>query len=160
VQLPQQGNNLLEPLSELLDRPLGPAQRAHNPLPRRAATPGPPPSTPPEADAQQPRDPARAFVGAVKAAKTADLGRGPRPSGPVATREWDVAHAAALRAHLTQPLAVLATMQALCPRPDEHAAVRTDLNAIFVPLELSRSTNRERHDRGLKAALARGRKGG
>src|SRR4051812_44052118 len=33
-----------------------------------------------------------------------------------------------------------ATMQALCPRPDEHAAVRTDLNAIFVSLELSRST--------------------
>src|SRR3954471_771466 len=33
-----------------------------------------------------------------------------------------------------------ATMQALCPRPDEHAAVRTDLKAIFVSLELSRST--------------------
>src|SRR3954466_111015 len=31
-------------------------------------------------------------------------------------------------------------MQALCPRPDEHTAVRTDLNAIFVSLELSRST--------------------
>src|SRR3954462_4593538 len=31
-------------------------------------------------------------------------------------------------------------MQALCPRPDEHAAIRTDLNAIFVSLELSRST--------------------
>src|SRR3954470_1371286 len=31
-------------------------------------------------------------------------------------------------------------MQALCPRLDEHAAVRTDLNAIFVSLELSRST--------------------
>jgi transposase len=31
-------------------------------------------------------------------------------------------------------------MQALCPRPDELAAVRTDLNAIFVSLELSRST--------------------
>src|SRR3954464_5359590 len=31
-------------------------------------------------------------------------------------------------------------MQALCPRPDEHPAVRTDLNAIFVSLELSRST--------------------
>src|SRR4051812_43030951 len=56
---------------------------------------------------KQPRDPARAFVGAVKAAKTADLGRGPRPSGPVAAREWDVAHAAALRALLTQPPAVL-----------------------------------------------------
>src|SRR3954471_17677167 len=31
-------------------------------------------------------------------------------------------------------------MQALCPRPVEHAAIRTDLNAIFVSLELSRST--------------------
>ena len=31
-------------------------------------------------------------------------------------------------------------MQALCPRPDEHPAIRTDLNAIFVSLELSRST--------------------
>src|SRR3954467_5611166 len=31
-------------------------------------------------------------------------------------------------------------MQALCPRPHEHVAVRTDLKAIFVSLELSRST--------------------
>src|SRR5215211_1878870 len=31
-------------------------------------------------------------------------------------------------------------MQTLYPRPYEHAAVRTDLNAIFVSLELSRST--------------------
>src|ERR671932_2946063 len=31
-------------------------------------------------------------------------------------------------------------MQTLCPRPEEHAAIRTDLNAIFVSLELSRST--------------------
>src|SRR4051812_47431152 len=31
-------------------------------------------------------------------------------------------------------------MQAFCPRPHEHAAIRTDLNAIFVSLELSRST--------------------
>src|SRR3954464_8667939 len=31
-------------------------------------------------------------------------------------------------------------MQALCPRAHEHVAVRTDLNAIFVSLELSRST--------------------
>src|SRR3954452_316472 len=31
-------------------------------------------------------------------------------------------------------------MQALCPRPDEHTAIRTDLNAILVSLELSRST--------------------
>src|SRR4051794_18575170 len=56
---------------------------------------------------KQPRDPARASVGVVKAAETTDLGRGPRPSGPVAAREWDVAHAAALRALLTQPPAVL-----------------------------------------------------
>src|SRR3954462_5201000 len=31
-------------------------------------------------------------------------------------------------------------MQALCPRPHEHAAIRTDLKAIFVSLELSHST--------------------
>jgi transposase len=31
-------------------------------------------------------------------------------------------------------------MRALCPRPNEHAAIRTDLKAIFVSLELSRST--------------------
>src|SRR3954468_17375257 len=31
-------------------------------------------------------------------------------------------------------------MQALFPRPHEHAAIRTDLKAIFVSLELSRST--------------------
>ena len=31
-------------------------------------------------------------------------------------------------------------MQALCPRPEEHTAIRTDLKAIFVSLELSRST--------------------
>ena len=31
-------------------------------------------------------------------------------------------------------------MQTLCPRPEEHATIRTDLNAIFVSLELSRST--------------------
>src|SRR5256885_3927471 len=31
-------------------------------------------------------------------------------------------------------------MQALFPRPHEHAAIRTDLKAIFVALELSRST--------------------
>src|SRR4029078_10178464 len=31
-------------------------------------------------------------------------------------------------------------MQALYPRPDEHAAIRTDLKAIFVSLELSLST--------------------
>src|SRR3954452_16956323 len=58
-------------------------------------------------DMKQPRDPARASVGAVKAAETTDLGRGPRPSGAVAAREWDVAHAAALRALMTQPRAGL-----------------------------------------------------
>src|SRR3954462_2251951 len=31
-------------------------------------------------------------------------------------------------------------MRALFPRPDEHAAIRTDLKAIFVSLELSHST--------------------
>src|SRR4029450_1753491 len=31
-------------------------------------------------------------------------------------------------------------MRALFPRPDEHAAIRTDLQAIFGPTELSRST--------------------
>src|SRR3954449_1757943 len=31
-------------------------------------------------------------------------------------------------------------MQALCPRAHEHPAIRTDLKAIFVSLELSRST--------------------
>src|SRR5207244_10295621 len=31
-------------------------------------------------------------------------------------------------------------MQALCPRPHEHTAIRTDLKAIFVSLELSRLT--------------------
>ena len=56
---------------------------------------------------KQRRDPARASVGAVKAAKTTDLGHGPRPSGPVAAREWDVAHAAALRSLLIEPPAVL-----------------------------------------------------
>src|SRR3982750_2733254 len=52
-----------------------------------------------------PSDPPRASVGAVKAAKTRDPAR--RPNVPVAAREWDVAHAAALRALLTQPPAVL-----------------------------------------------------
>src|SRR5215216_6062431 len=52
-----------------------------------------------------PSDPPRASVGAVKAAKRRDPAH--RPNGPVAAREWDVAHAAALRALLTQPPAVL-----------------------------------------------------
>src|SRR3954453_12362149 len=52
-----------------------------------------------------PSDPSRTSVGAVKAAKS----RGPthRPNGPVAAREWDVAHAAALRALLSESPAVL-----------------------------------------------------
>jgi hypothetical protein len=45
---------------------------------------------------------------AALARKTTGLARRPRPpSGPVAAREWDVAHAAALRALLTQAPAVL-----------------------------------------------------
>src|SRR5690349_3173807 len=57
---------------------------------------------------KQPSDPSRASVGAGKAAKTRDPARRPRPpQGPVTAREWDVAHAAALRALLTQPPAVL-----------------------------------------------------
>ena len=52
-----------------------------------------------------PSDPSRASVGAVKAAKTRDPAH--RPNVPVAAREWDVAHAAALRALLTQSPAVL-----------------------------------------------------
>ena len=52
-----------------------------------------------------PSDPPRASVGAVKAAKTRDPAH--RLNGPVAAREWDVAHAAALRALLAQPPAVL-----------------------------------------------------
>jgi ProQ/FINO family len=57
---------------------------------------------------KQPYDPAPTSRGAVKAVKTPDPARRPRsPSGPVAAREWDVAHAAALQALLTHPLAVL-----------------------------------------------------
>src|SRR3954470_2281488 len=52
-----------------------------------------------------PSGPPRAPVGAVKAAKTIDPTH--RSNVPVAAREWDVAHAAALRALLTQPPAVL-----------------------------------------------------
>jgi hypothetical protein len=45
---------------------------------------------------------------AALAEKTTGLARRPRPpSRPVAAREWNVAHAAALQALLTQPLAVL-----------------------------------------------------
>ena len=51
--------------------------------------------------------PPRALDAAL-AEKTTDPARRPRtPHGPVAAREWDVAHAAALRALLTQPPAVL-----------------------------------------------------
>src|SRR4051812_12944874 len=52
-----------------------------------------------------PSGPPRASVGAVKAAKTIDPTH--RPNVPVAAREWDVAYAAALRALLAQPPAVL-----------------------------------------------------
>src|SRR5690349_1995732 len=56
----------------------------------------------------QPLDLPRASVGAVKDSKTKNPADRPRPpSGPVAAREWDVVHAAALRALLTQPPAVL-----------------------------------------------------
>src|SRR5690349_11033342 len=53
-------------------------------------------------------DPIRASVGATKAKKTTNLARRPRPpQGPITAREWDVAHATALRALLTQLPAVL-----------------------------------------------------
>ena len=56
----------------------------------------------------QPRDPARASSAPRQTKKTADPARRPRPpQGPVTAREWDVAHAAALRALLTEPPAVL-----------------------------------------------------
>ena len=57
---------------------------------------------------KQPCDPARASVDAVKITKRTDPTRQSRTAdGLVAAREWDVAHAAALRALLTQPPAVL-----------------------------------------------------
>ena len=62
-----------------------------------------------------PSDPSRASVGAVKAVKTKDPAR--RPNGTVAAREWDVAHAAALRALLTQPPAALPTQVCDPPLP-------------------------------------------
>src|SRR3954454_8507577 len=47
-------------------------------------------------------DPSRASAGAVRATKAVNpTRRPPTPKGPVAAREWDVAHAAALRALLT-----------------------------------------------------------
>src|SRR3954471_7822047 len=53
-------------------------------------------------------DPSRASAGAARATKALNPARRPRtPYGPVTAREWDVAHAAALRALLTQPPAVL-----------------------------------------------------
>jgi hypothetical protein len=56
----------------------------------------------------QPRDPARASSAPRQTKKTADPAHRPRPpQGPVTAREWDVAHAAALRALLTEPPAVL-----------------------------------------------------
>src|SRR3954468_7348569 len=54
------------------------------------------------------RDPARASSAPRQTKKTADPAHRPRPpQGPVTAREWDVAHAAALRALLIQPPAVL-----------------------------------------------------
>jgi ProQ/FINO family len=56
----------------------------------------------------QPCDPARTPPAPRHTQRTADSARRPRPpQGPVAAREWDVAHAATLRALLTQPPAVL-----------------------------------------------------
>ena len=52
-----------------------------------------------------PSDPSRASVGVIKATKAKKPAH--RPNGPIAAREWDVAHAAALRALLTEPPAVL-----------------------------------------------------
>src|SRR4051812_7041614 len=56
----------------------------------------------------QPRYPARTPSAPNQTKKTTDPARRPRPpQAPVAAREWDVAHAAALRALLTHPPAVL-----------------------------------------------------
>jgi ProP effector len=56
----------------------------------------------------QPRDPARTSSAPRQTKKAADPAHRPRPpQGPVTAREWDVAHAAALRALLTQPPTVL-----------------------------------------------------
>ena len=56
----------------------------------------------------QPRDPARASSAPRQTKRTAGPAHRPRPpQGLVTAREWDVAHAAALRALLIQPLAVL-----------------------------------------------------
>ena len=52
-----------------------------------------------------PSDPSRASVSSLKATNAKKPAH--RPNGPVAARERDVAHAAALRALLTQPPAVL-----------------------------------------------------
>src|SRR5215204_1248523 len=52
-----------------------------------------------------PSDPSRASVSSLKATDAKKPAH--RPNGPVAAREWDVAHAAALRALLTEPPAVL-----------------------------------------------------
>src|SRR4051794_22388144 len=56
----------------------------------------------------QPRDPARTPSAPNQTKKNTDPARRPRPpQGPVAARKWDVAHATALRALLTEPPAVL-----------------------------------------------------
>src|SRR4051794_25378106 len=57
---------------------------------------------------KQPSDPARASVGPARPNKSTDQARrAPAAPAPVAAREWDVAHARALRALLTNPPAVL-----------------------------------------------------
>src|SRR3954471_19186359 len=64
--------------------------------------------TPSRSGMTQPLDPPRASVGAVKAQKaTKPAGQRRAPSGPIAARAWDVAHATALRALLTRAPAVL-----------------------------------------------------
>src|SRR4051794_8489419 len=56
----------------------------------------------------QPRDPARASSAPRQTKKTTDPAHRPRPpQGPITAREWDVAHAAALRALLSEAPAVL-----------------------------------------------------
>src|SRR3954467_10703704 len=66
----------------------------------------------------------------LKAAKA----RGPahRPNGPVAAREWDVAHAAALRALLTEPSAVLPN-QVRDPLLPLQIGIRDALLALLRP---------------------------
>src|SRR3954468_13046473 len=79
---------------------------------------------------QPPSDTPHASVDTAKAAKT----RGPahRPNGPVAAREWDVAHATALRALLTKAPAVLPN-QAGDPLLPLQIGIRDALLALLRP---------------------------